>query len=196
MMRNTRRAFHCDELETRALLSTTTGGGVWSNPAVQADLAKIQTDTKALQTEIKTLAPTLRTDQQAIQTAVQNAVKNDATVTAAETTLKNDQATARTTLQNDLKAYFSATTRTARQAALKVYLGDLSSAGKTFATDEKAIQTAINADAGVMAAVTKFKSDDAPIVADVATLQADYKQLGMDIPAAITSASSSVRVHM
>ncbi len=185
MRRDTRRTFHCDELENRALLSTTPGGGIWSNPAVQADLVKIQTDQKALQAEIKTQAPTLRTDQQAIQTAIQSAIKNDPAVVTAETTLKTDQATAKTTLQNDLKAYFSATTRAEREAALKVYYSDLTSTSKTIAAAQKAVQTAINADSSVTAAQAKLTTDEAPITADEATLTADYAQLEKDIHAAL-----------
>src|SRR3954469_23461268 len=106
MRRSMRWTGFADELEGRALLST--GGGVWSNPAVQADLAKIQADQKTLQTDFKTLAPTLQKDQQAIQAAIKDALANDPGVKSAQTTLTNDEATAKTTLQNDLKALTSA----------------------------------------------------------------------------------------
>jgi hypothetical protein len=185
MRRTARWTGLVDELEGRALLSGTTGpGGIWSNPAVQADLAKIQTDQQTLMNDIKTLAPTLQKDQQGIQTAIQSAIANDASVKSAQSTLTGDEATAKTTLQNDWKAITSATTPSARIAAFKVYLSDAASAAKTLAADEKAVWTAINADSGVQAAQSKLQTDEAPITADQAALKADYTQLAKDIKAA------------
>lgn len=193
MRRSTKWNGSADELEGRALLST--GGGVWSNPAVQADLAKIQADQKTFQTDLRTLAPTLQKDQQAIQAAIKNAIANDSSVQTAQTTLSNDEAAARTTLRNDLKAFGSATSGSARMAALKVYFNDLASTAKTIAADAKAVQAAIDADSGVQAAEAQLKTDAAPIAADESALQADYTQLAKDIQAALAAVSPAVRHH-
>ncbi len=177
-----------DELEGRALLSTMQGpGSVWSNPAVQADLAKIKTDTQTLVSDSKTAAPTIRTDQMAIQTAIKSAIANDSAVKTAQATLKTDQTAAQTTLSKDWKAIWSAPSFSAAVAAAKVYWADAASAAKTIAADQKAIQTAINADPGVMAAEAKLQADEAPITHDQMTLQADYTQLATDVKAALHS---------
>ncbi|MDR3633151.1 MAG: hypothetical protein P4L84_04890 [Isosphaeraceae bacterium] len=175
-----------DELEGRALLSTTTGSSVWSNPAVQADLAKIQADQKTLIADTKAAAPTIQKDEQAIQTAIQNAIANDASVQSATATLNTDQTAAQATLSKDWKAIVSASSISAAIAAAKVYWADATSAAKTIATDHQAVQTAINADPGVVAAKAQLKADDATIIKDEATLQADYTQLAADIKAALS----------
>jgi hypothetical protein len=178
-----RRTYLGDELETRALLSS--ARSIWSNPAIQADLQKIQTDQKALQAEVKTLAPTIQADQKAIQTAIQSAIKNDSSVQTAQATLKADEATAHTTLSNDWNAIWTAPSFSARVAAIKVYVSDATAAAKTIGADAQAVQAAINADAGVVAAKAQLATDEAPIVADQMTLQAYYTQLEKDVQAAL-----------
>ncbi len=99
-------------MESRALLS---GFGHFTftpppppDAAVLADLAKIKTDTTAFMAEFKTLAPTLKTDEMAVQTAIQAAIKNDTTVQTAQATLKTEITTAQTTIQADFEAIRSA----------------------------------------------------------------------------------------
>jgi hypothetical protein len=168
-------------MESRALLS----GFAFTPPdaAVMADLAKIKTDTTALVTEIKTLAPTLKTDEAAIQTAIKAAIANDSTVQTAQATLKTEITTAQTTIKADFAAIKAATTSTAKQAAFKQLQSDETTLGSAIQTDETAVQTAINADSGVATAEAKFNTDAAPIVADEATLQGDYSQLFTDLKA-------------
>jgi hypothetical protein len=171
-------------LESRALPS----GSPWSaffdpSPAVRADLAKIQTDLQSLHSELVTLAPTLKKDQQALQTAITSAIDNDATVSTAETTLKTDINTWTTTLKADWQAVWGATSSAARVTAITKLKGDLTAAAKAINADHTAVQTAINADAGVQAAEAQLKTDSAPITAGQATLKADYAQLEKDLKA-------------
>lgn len=121
-------------LDSRALLS---GFGHFTftpppppDAAVLADIAKIKTDTTAFMTEFKTLAPTLKTDEMAVQTAIQAAIKNDTTVQTAQATLKTEITTAQTTIQADFKAIMSATTSTARQAAIAQLKSDYTTLGR------------------------------------------------------------------
>ncbi len=174
-------------LESRALPSgfSLSGWGAFFNqsPAVQADLAKIQTDLQTLHTDLVNLGPTLKKDAQALQTAIASAEKNDATVVSAEATLKTDTSTWNTKLKADWKAVWNATSSSARQTAITQLKSDLTAAAKALQADHTAIQTAINADAGVQAAQAQLKTDTAPITTDEATLKADYTQLAADIKA-------------
>jgi hypothetical protein len=174
-------------LESRALPSGFNWGALGAlfnpSPAVQADLAKIETDLKALYTETKTLAPTLKADEQALQTATANAIKNDTTVSSAETTLKTAITTWEATLKADLLAVKDATSSSTRKTAITQLQSDLTAAATAIKTDRAAVQTAINADSGVQAAQAKLTTDSAPITADQATLKADYAQLQKDLQA-------------
>jgi hypothetical protein len=107
-------------------------------------------------------------------------------VHSAEANLQNDQASARTTIQDDQAAIHSATNGSQRQAAVEKYFSDLVSTGKTIAADQKAVQAAIDADSGVQSAEAQLESDEAPIRADVTTLVADEAQLARDTKAAIS----------
>ena len=166
-------ALGMEVLEGRTLPSMTNPWGWWSvfshpDAAVQADLAKIKTDEQALQTEITTLAPTLKADEKALQTAIKSAISNDPTVQTAEATLKTDSTTWAATLKSDWEAIQDAKTSTARQAAFAQLKTDLSSAATALKADHTAVQTAINDDSGVATAQAKLTSDSAPITADKA----------------------------
>jgi hypothetical protein len=189
-----------ESLENREVLSGSgfsLGGfglGLWnvlSSPAVQADLAKIKTDTQALHTEIVSLAPTLQKDAAAVGTAIQNAMKNDPTVVSVQTTLTNDEATWKTTLSNDRAAIRAATTPTTKSTAAAQLKSDLKASGTAIAADLKALHAAIENDAGVVAAQKQLTSDSAPITADEATLKADFTQLWKDVSAASSSSSTT-----
>jgi hypothetical protein len=185
-----------ETLESRALPS----GSPWSglaglftpSPAVQADLAKIQTDLQTLHTDWVNLGPTIKKDQQALQTAITTAKDSDTSVESAEATLKAALSTWGTTLQADWQAILAATSKTAREAAFTQLKTDLTSASTAIKADRTAVQTAINADAGVAAAQAQLKTDSAPITAAEATLQADYAQLKTDLKAQFSS--SAVRL--
>jgi hypothetical protein len=189
-----------ESLESRTLPSGSPWGG-WGgffnpSPAVQADLAKIQTDLQTLHTELVSLAPTLKSDEQALHTAITAAIDNDATVEAAEATLKADITTWGTTLKADWQAVWAATTSTTRKAAFTQLQTDWTAASTAIKADRTAVQTAINADPGVAAAETQLKTDSAPITADQATLQADYAQLQKDLQAQFASNAASAHSRM
>src|SRR5262249_25471873 len=114
-MSGLRTSLHVEELGDRTLPS---GFGFWHghgfgfgfgfganlSPTVQADIAQLRTDQQQLQTDLVALGPTLQADQQALQTAIQNAFANNTDVQAAKTTLTNDRATWRATIQADWQA--------------------------------------------------------------------------------------------
>jgi hypothetical protein len=186
-------ALGMESLESRALPSSSPWSG-WEaffnpSPAVQADLAKIQTDLKTLHTDYVDLAPTLKKDQQALQTAITTAMDSDTSVESAEATLKAALSTWGTTLQADWKAIWAATSSTAREAAFTQLKTDLTSASTAIKADRTAVQTALDADAGVVAAQAQLKTDSAPITAAEATLQADYAQLKTDLQAEFSTSA-------
>ena len=162
------------------------GGGFFSPPsaAVQADLMKLHTDEQQLGTDLKTLAPTLRTDRQALATAVQTALTSDTAVMAAKTTLTTDRMTWGATLKTDWQAIFAATDSTSRSAAIK-QLRDRFHSGwhGSGSGPNGGAQMAITADTGVAAATTQLQNDAAPIIADKAAIHADLAQLKTDIHA-------------
>jgi hypothetical protein len=168
-------------------------GGWWgsftSSPAVQADLTKIHTDTQTLHTDLVNLAPTLQKDQKAVHTATTAAFQNDASVMAAQTTLKTEFMTSEATFKTDWQAIHNATSQTARTAAFTQLKSDASAAATAIQTDRTALQTALNNDGAVAAAQAQLKTDSAPITADKATLQADYEQLQKDLQAQSSSKS-------
>ncbi len=180
-------ALRVEELGDRCLLSGFGGFGFGSffmpSPTVQADLAQIKTDTQKLQSDLTTLGPMLQTDRQAITTAVQAAIQNDASVQTAMTTLQTDRTAAKTTLTADWQAVFAATDSTSRMAAFMQLETDAKTVAQTLQTDRTAVQTAINADAGVTTAKAQFQTDAAPIVADKAAITADWTKLIADIKA-------------
>jgi len=183
-----------EQLENRNLLS----GGPWGggfpglNPAVQADLAKIQADEKMLVSDLKTLAPTLAADQKALQQAIQAAIQNDPAVQAAITMLHMDSQTWQATIKGDIKALLTATSASARQGDITQLKADLASAAAAFKTDSAAVRAAINNDAGVQAAQMQLTNDSAPITADEAALKADFAQLQSDLHSSPSPASGPI----
>jgi hypothetical protein len=180
-----------DELENRSLLSFFGlfggGSGGTQSAAVQADLAKIQTDRQTLQTDVNNLRPTLQADAQAIGTAITNSTS----VQAAKTTLKTDVTAWQTTIKADWTALASATDSATRTADVTKLQNDWRSASSAISADIQAVFTAINNDAGVQAARQKLQTDQQPIVADGAVVIADYMQLHTDLQAQNSSGSGS-----
>ncbi len=182
MKSKNRRAILVDELETRSMLSgfgSLFGHVPPPNAAVQADRALIRTDTAKLIADIQTLAPTLQADRAAIESAVDAST----TVTAARSKLTADRMASATAIRNDFQAIRAAATGKDAQAAFAQLRTDFKAQFTTLQTDQAAVQSAIKADPGVVAARAKLTADSAPIAADRAKIQADYAQLFVDLKA-------------
>ena len=137
--------------------------------------------TTQLRTDLNTLVPTLKTRLRGDPDG--GTITNSTTVQAAETTFKADLTAAQATIQADFTAIMAATTKATRQAAFAQLQTDATAAGAILKADETAIQSAIMTDPAVTAARAKLADDEAPIVADEATLNADYTRFAADLKA-------------
>ncbi len=182
-----------DALESRTLLS---GGGHWHfgggrhphvpanpSPAVQADLTKIAQDQQTLDADRVTQAPKLVTDRDAIQSAI---AALDSQLTPLKQARATDAATWRQTIDADWQAITQdrvsgdATQLATDKAKLKT---DRTAARTALKADRQAIHDLISNDAGVKAAKTQLATDQKVLQDDRAVLDADYKQLRIDIRA-------------
>jgi hypothetical protein len=143
------------------------GMGMGLGELINAHQAKFDND-------LVVLGPTVQKDQQAVQTAIANAIANDPSVKAAIATLKADQATLFTTIQADVKAVQAATTQAARMTAITQLRTDLITGIAVIQTDILAAQAAIQTDPGVLAAEAQLQADSNPLTIDLLTLQHDH----------------------
>jgi chromosome segregation ATPase len=181
-----------EELGDRWLPSGFGGFGHWSgfghfggnlSPAVKADLAQLHTDEQKLQTDLATLAPTLQTDRQALQTAIQTAYQNNTDVQSAQATLTADRTKWKAALKGDWQAILSATDSAMRATAFAQLRTDVAAAAKAIGADVTALHAAIQADPGVQTDTATLQKDLTPITDDKAAIQADLVQLKADLHA-------------
>ena len=129
-------------------------------------VAAIKKDRDQLQSDLKTLAPHLKTDEAA---DIKAAINNDPTVQTAQAALKDEQETATSTVKLAFTAIQEAPTSAGRDIAIDRYQTDVSTLDAAIKTDQAAVQTAINNDSGVAAVQAQFLKSDASITADQTT---------------------------